>query len=560
MVIAPREAHARRERGAAAVEDRRMIARRDMMVATAALAPLARGARAQGGGADWDQGRLAHLLPTVSHERMLIKASFHEPLAAAPELQAGDTRVQGLRGDSAGLFWQFHVAGLRPDTPYRLDLRDAQHRPLAEPWTLKTFPAPDQAVQRLRVLIYSCAGGHDLFGEQHTGFQFLPVAVRQRLLRRGLSFQPDVLIANGDHVYWDVAAPRAAPKLGANPAAVRYAGRFDRAAPLLGTPNEQVLLRAAGPQIVPLYETLCRSVPVFFLQDDHDHFDNDEATDEAVTFPPDTFMLQAARATQRLYYPEFLPDPARPAGLPGCDVVDQASWRPSGLSESFGTLHYGTLAEVLLYDVRRTMTLNGPTAVFIAPEVEAWVKARMAVRDTAHVVNAPSNPPGWSAGKWGEWYPDILGPDGKLTTGIPKPYWQPGWLAQHDRLMVAMSAMPERVPLVITGDLHAIGEGRMLAAGPHDFSRHPVITALPGPLGTSTGGWASEFRGVGPAVPNHIRMEETVTPLEENGFSLMDFSPEAITIRYFKWNQKTQPVEAIDHLEPFHTSELKRGD
>jgi hypothetical protein len=87
------------------------------------------------------------------------------------------------------------------------------------------------------------------------------------------------------------------PKLGANEAAVRYAGRFDRAAPLLGSANEQVLLRAAGPQITPVYGTLCRSVPVFFLQDDHDHFDNDEATDEAVTFPPDTFMLQAARAT-----------------------------------------------------------------------------------------------------------------------------------------------------------------------------------------------------------------------------------------------------------------------
>jgi hypothetical protein len=27
---------------------------------------------------------------------------------------------------------------------------------------------------------------------------------------------------------------------------------------------------------------------------------------------------------------------------------------------------------------------------------------------------------------------------------------------------------------------------------------NPVIAVLPGPLGTSTGGWASEFRGVGP--------------------------------------------------------------
>ncbi len=48
-------------------------------------------------------------------------------------------------------------------------------------------------------------------------------------------------------------------------------------------------------------------------------------------------------------------------------------FRPSGLSESFGTLRYGRLAELLLYDVRRTVTLAGPTGVFVAPDVEAWL-------------------------------------------------------------------------------------------------------------------------------------------------------------------------------------------
>jgi hypothetical protein len=33
-------------------------------------------------------------------------------------------------------------------------------------------------------------------------------------------------------------------------------------------------------------------------------------------------------------------------------------------------------------------------------------------------------------------------------------------------------------------------------------------------------------------------MEETVTPIEENGFLVADFTPEIITLRYFKWNQK----------------------
>jgi hypothetical protein len=516
-------------------------------------APAA-GAAAQ----DWDEGELAHLLPTSSHDRILIKASFSKPLQATPAMQIGDQRVAGERSDSRGAFWQFQAAGLKPATAYQVSLLASDGRALCQPWRLSTMPAPDALPARLRLLVYSCAGGHDLFRAAHTGVEFLPVAVRQRLLQRGLSYAPDALIANGDHVYWDLLAPRAAPRLGASRAALEYA-RFDRGAPILGGANEASLLRAAGEQISPLYGTLCRSTPVFFLQDDHDHFDNDEATDEAVTFPPDNFMLQAARATQRFWYPEFLPDPNRPPGLPGSDTPDQPSSRPSGLSESFGTLRYGRLAEVLLYDVRRTVTLAGPTGVFVAPDVEAWLKARAAAREVIHLVNVPSNPPGWSAGKWGEWYPDLLGPDGKLSEAKPKPYWQRGWLSQHDRLMQALSEMPGRIPLVVSGDLHSTGEGRMMRSGQLDFSRNPVIAVLPGTLGTGTGGWASEFRGVGPQPPQHLDLQETIKPIEQNGFLLMDFNPETITLRYFKWDQKSQAVGDIDTLEPFHTTELKRA-
>src|ERR1700730_9192248 len=102
-------------------------------------------------------------------------------------------------------------------------------------------------------------------------------------------------------------------------------------------------------------------------------------------------------------------------------------------------------------------------------------------------------------------------------------------------------------------------QGRMLRRGQLDFSHNPVIAVLPGPLGTSDGGWASEFRGVGPLPPKHLDMQETVKPIEENGFLLMDFTPETVTLRYFKWNQKSQPVSDIDKLESFHTTELHRA-
>lgn len=210
----------------------------------------------------WDDGELEHLLPTSSHDRILIKASFKMPLGAAPSLGVGDQRISGLRSDTRGYFWQFHAGDLKPGTSYELSLRSSDGRSLSQSWKLSTMPAPDELPNKLRLLIYSCAGGHDLFSAAHTGFGFLPASVRRRLLQRGLSFAPDALIANGDHVYWDLLAPRAAPKLGASKAALEYA-RFDRDAPILGGSNESALLRAAGEQITPLYGTLCRSTPVF---------------------------------------------------------------------------------------------------------------------------------------------------------------------------------------------------------------------------------------------------------------------------------------------------------
>jgi hypothetical protein len=104
------------------------------------------------------------------------------------------------------------------------------------------------------------------------------------------------------------------------------------------------------------------------------------------------------RRSRNSDYPEFLPDAARPLGLPWSSAGDRV-W---GISESFGTLRYGRPVEMLLYDVRRTQTLAGPSAVYVDPEVEKWLKARTA--EVTHLVHVPSNPPGWTAGKWGEWF------------------------------------------------------------------------------------------------------------------------------------------------------------
>ena len=491
---------------------------------------------------------MRHLLPTVSDSRLRIKASFDTALTFTPHLRVGDRRVDGRMTDTAGECWAFDADGLEAGRLYTLSLAGPD-KALCEPWTLATFPRRDAHVERCRVLFFGCAGGHESLGH-------LPTCRAQSLAAPGAVVSTP---GRGCERRSRLLGP-AHEKEGLGFRERRIAScRADRRkirprSPVLGDRNEEVLKRAAGPQIVPVYGVDFRSTPVFFVQDDHDYFDNDKANDRIVTFPPSWFMLQLARATRAMYYPEFLPDAQRPAGLPWASMSPDAR----GLSESFGTIRYGNLAEVLLYDARRTLTLAGPSAVLVDPEVETWLNARAASDDVEHLVHAPSLPPGWSSGKWCDWYPDLLGKDGELTTLDSKPYWQPGWLAQHDRILSALSAMKARAPLMIGGDLHAIAAGQIRRSGVHDLADNPVTTVVAGPIGTDPGGWPSHARGTAPKVPNHLEMREHFTPVEQHGFTLLDFFPGRMQLQFFRWDRSTQSVEDIDELRPFHTLDVAR--
>ncbi len=89
---------------------------------------------------NWDAGAVRHLLPTVSDSRILIKASFNAPLAAAPTLRVGGTSVRGRMGDTRGEHWHFYATDLQPGRPYQLSLTGERGAPLCEPWELATFP------------------------------------------------------------------------------------------------------------------------------------------------------------------------------------------------------------------------------------------------------------------------------------------------------------------------------------------------------------------------------------------------------------------------------------
>jgi hypothetical protein len=125
--------------------------------------------------------------------------------------------------------------------------------------------------------------------------------------------------------------------------------------------------------------------------------------------------------------------------------------------------------------------------------------------------------------------------------------------------MAAMAEMKGRVPFIISGDMHSIALGKMVRSGSLDLARNPINVALSGTIGTSPVGWPSVgIRGT-PALPSAVLdFSETIKPIEQHGFTLVDFMPDKMVLRVFKWDRNTQPVEAIDTLEPFHTAELPR--
>ena len=136
-----------------------------------------------------------------------MKVSFRHKQERTPLLKADGHLIAGKPTDSGGLFWSFDADQLQPAQPSNLQLLSAAKKALCAPWTLKTLPDPDDRPQRLRQLIYTCAGGDERLIATNGKENYLSLNQRGRLLDRALSVQPDAVIANGDHIYWGSATP-----------------------------------------------------------------------------------------------------------------------------------------------------------------------------------------------------------------------------------------------------------------------------------------------------------------------------------------------------------------
>ena len=456
----------------------------------------------------------------------------------------------GEQRDSKGVHWSFVVEDLAPDTQYELQLLEGDS-PIGSAWPLRTFPAENAEVEQLKLAAFTCAGGGDAFG--FNGLQyFKPHAFRHRLFDDLLAQKPDAVIAIGDHIYWDLRGGDR-PPLGRRKSAlirwiigaylrVKY-GVFDRDLPLLGSPNEAVLKRIADEQIADLYGTRFKSTPIFFISDDHDYFENDDAEKDLVTFPADAFSRAAHRAVADLYYPP----------LPYAPTPDT--------QRSFGLFKYGNLFEAPLLDCAGQMSLaenvesgegdaTGVNSARLFPEaIERWVLDRIEVSKAKHFALVPSHPMGWTAGKWREWYPDVVAPEGfeglvtnelnldgatkgVLTTKAQKYLWQRGWWTQHQRLLQALSARPGS-RFTFSGDIHAQGAIAIEVSGDEALPGGLVKSLLVGPVSTSDATWPSFARGIPANQPGWLQTTTLSVTEEVNGFALFDIRSSGVVAQLF---------------------------
>jgi hypothetical protein len=224
---------------------------------------------------------------------------------------------------------------------------------------------------------------------------------------------------------------------------------------------------------------------------------------------------------------------------------------------TFGTLRYGKLLEVVLYDCRRFVDYKGEHAKILPQWVEDWLVARTRAEDTTHFFHVPSLPFAYSCGKLGDWYPDLLDTKlGRLVLYEPKPGWQRGWFAQHQRLIEALTAQTKRPAVVVQGDFHATAAGKMLRSGELTLTR-PVHVVMSGTLGTGDMAFPSNYRSVESTPSQLVGMDQALQPTEKNGFTIIDVTPDKMKFTQFLW-RPPQPVEVIDTMKPTLIYEIPR--
>lgn len=529
-----------------------MFSRRQLIKSLSSVPVL--GSILGAGASDFDDS-FAHILCTSSHDTIAVTLSTTGAHIALDLLVSG-IKCPGEKMDSKGHHWRFSISGLESDKEHSLAVHSGGAQ-LGDPWPLRTFPAPDAQPQRFKLLSYTCAGGGDGFGFAGREF-FKPLAFRRALFREALKQKPDAALAIGDHIYWDLRG-KGVPQIGRKKPWLKWLighyltwkfGEFDREQPVLGKDNEEILKAIGREQIAKLYGTQFRSVPMFFIGDDHDYFENDDAEIELVTFPPDDFSKNAARAMADLFYPPLIQTPA-----------------PTQ-SRMAGRLRFGRLFDGVLLDCAGGLSL-GNDARLVPSSIETWALDLLKTTNAQYTALVPSHPFGYTAGKWREWYPDVVadvGQDvamneimgavtGQLGVSAEKYLWQSGWWDQHQRFIEVMRDL-EGDRLIISGDIHALGAVEITGSGNTDLTARPLLSVLSGPVSSSDATWPSAARGVGASTPAWMNVRELAPAREVNGFAIFTFEEEGAQMQLFDCGGFDRSIDEAGGVQSVKTINL----
>jgi len=466
--------------------------------------------------------KVRHILCSSSADKLAASISLSKGISQAI-LQVNDVSFLGKKVDRDGRHWQFICENLSANKTYSLSLF-SEGQMIEPPWPLKTLPSSESNQDSLKIMAFTCAGGGD--GTSIGGKEFFkPYSFRQKMFEEGLKQKPDIAIAIGDHVYWDLRGGELPPLGRRQPAFIKFFigslisflyGSFNRNENAKSEQNERVLKNIGNDQIASLYEKRFKSIPIYFLPDDHDYFENDDAEEDIVTFPADSFSKSAFQGMADLFYPPLLDTPQ---GKP---------------KRKIGKIRYGNLFEGLLADCAGDMSLGGDQAKLVSEENENWILSRFKDSSAKHLAFIPSHPFGYTAGKWREWYPDVVasenedgivvnellsGKKGKLTVKAQKYLWQKGWFLQHQNFLKGISKRVNS-SFTFSGDIHAIAANEILKSGSY-FLTKPILSVLVGPISSSTGAWPSAARGIVAAKSEYLEVSEKAEIKEQNGFSII---------------------------------------
>ncbi|MFP6806462.1 MAG: hypothetical protein VB957_04675 [Pseudomonadales bacterium] len=189
----------------------------------------------------------------------------------------------------------------------------------------------------------------------------------------------------------------------------------------------------------------------------------------------------------------------------------------------------------------------GDKAKLIPEAAEDWLISRIKDSPAKHYAMVPSHPIGWTAGKWREWYPEVVVPEGftgvvtnelladvqgHLTTTAQKYFWQKGWWDQHQRQLEALVKFWQGSRMIFSGDIHAQGVVDIRSSGDLVLEK-PVKSILVGPVSTSDATWPSAARGIAAGELGWVISDEVLATREVNGFTIFEFEGPEARVRLF---------------------------